>query len=193
MIHRVVLVFSVLGSVFLTTGRAADPAKVDYGQRHDAFAPAVGIAPEKRRPEANSTVQDRRVIPSVSTPAPGVTDLRRAPINMEEAREKRLVAPASNRPEATAPRVLSPQNHREYQVRPGAALREPQMVARYQEALTSANATQQTRSAALDAGTTARVNRFVFRRNVAAPPGVADAVPAGRRPPAARPASRAQP
>ena len=187
MIPRGVLVFSVFGLVLSTTGRAADPAKVDYGQRHEAFAPAVGVTPEKRRPEANSTVQDRRVTPSVSTPAAGVTDLRRAPVDVGETREKRLVAPQSNRPEVTAPRVLSPQNHPEFPVQPGAAHREPQMVTRYQEALTSANATQQTRSAALDAGTTTRVNRFVFRRNVAAPAGVADAVPV------ARPASRTQP
>jgi len=193
MIPRGVLVFSVFGLMLSATVRAADPAKVDYGQRHEAFAPAVGITSEKRRPEANSAVQDRRVTPSVSTPASGVTGLRGAPINVGETREKLLIAPTSNRPEVTAPRVLSPQNHREFQAQPGTAHRKPQMVARYQEAMTSANATQQTRTAALEAGTTARVNRFVFRRNVAAPPDATDAVPAGQRPPVARPASRAQP
>jgi hypothetical protein len=187
---RGVFIFAVGGFVSTVPLAAADAAKVDYTQRNEPFAPAAGVPPEKRSPEHNRTVQDLRVAPSVTNPAGSVPSERRSPIDLTEAREKRVLAPETQKPAVRAPE-LSPFDHRESRFKTAGSTEKPKLVTRYQDAMTSAHATTQKRSPALGADTTARVNRFVFRRSGAAP---ADgAVPVGSTPAAARPQPRALP
>lgn len=187
---RGVFIFAVSGFVSTAPLAAADAAKVDYTQRNEPFAPAAGVPPEKRTPEHNRTVQDRRVAPSVTNPAGSVPSERRSPIDLAEAREKSVLAPETQQPAVRAPE-LSPFDHRESRFKTAGSAEKPKLVTRYQDAMTSAHATTQKRSPALGADTTARVNRFVFRRNGAAP---ADgAVPVGSTPAAAGPQPRALP
>jgi hypothetical protein len=162
------LIFSVLGLTLASALSAADAAKVDYTERNAQFAPAAGINPEKRAPETNATLQDRRIAPAVTAPTTAAVGSRRAAIDLTETREENRLTPDSRRPEAEAPE-RSRFDHRESRFQPDPAHAGPKMVERYQAALTTANATNQARSPALGAGTTARVNRFVFRRNSAAP------------------------
>ena len=166
------LIFSVLGLTLPSALPAADAAKVDYTERSTRFAPVAGINPDKRVPETNSALQDRRLAPAVTAPQTAAIGSRRAAIDLTEARDKTVLTPDSRRPEAEAPE-LSRFDHRESRFQPDPAHAGPKMVERYQSALTTANATNQARSPALGAGTTARVNRFVFRRNAAAPTGPA--------------------
>jgi len=187
---RGVFIFAVGGFGSTVPLAAADAAKVDYTQRNEPFAPAEGVPPEKRTPEHNRTVQDRRVAPSVTNPTGGGPGERRSPIDLTEAREKRVLAPETQKPAVRAPE-LSPFDHRESRFKTAGSAEKPKLVTRYQDAMTSAHATTQKRSPALGADTTARVNRFVFRRSGAAP---ADgAVPVGSTPAAARPQPRALP
>ena len=58
---RGVLIFAVSGFGSTAPLAAADAAKVDYTQRNEPFAPAAGAPLDKRTPEHNRTVQDRRV------------------------------------------------------------------------------------------------------------------------------------
>lgn len=165
---------------------AADAAKVDYTQRNESFAPAAGVQPEKRSPELNRALQDRRVAPSVTNPAGGAPTERRSPIDVVESRDKRVLTLETQKPTVRAPE-LSPFDHRESRFKTGESAEKPKLVTRYQDAITAANATTQKRSPALGADTTARVNRFVFRRNVTTPAATTGAVPGSSTPAAARP------
>jgi hypothetical protein len=165
---------------------AADAAKVDYTQRNESFAPAAGVQAEKRSPELNRALQDRRVAPSVTNPAGSVPGERRSPIDLVEARDKRVLTPDTQRPAVRAPE-LSPFDHRESRFKTVDSAGKPKLVTRYQDAINAANATTQKRSLALGADTAARVNRCVFRRYSATPAATTGAVPAAGTPPAARP------
>ena len=165
---------------------AADAAKVDYTQRNASFAPAAAVEPAKRSPELNRALQDRRVAPSVTNPAGSLPGERRSAIDVAESRDKRVLAPDTQRPAVRAPE-LSPFNHRESRFKTVDSAGKPKLVTRYQDAIAAANATAQKRSPAFGADTTARVNRFVFRRNVATPAVTTAAVPAAGTPAAARP------
>ncbi len=187
---RGVFIFAVGGFVATAPLAAADSSKVDYTQRNEPFAPAAGVRPEKRTPEHNRPVQERRVSPSVTNPAGSVPGERLSSIDLAEAREKRVLAPETQKPAVRATE-LSPFDHRESRFKTTGSAEKPKLVSRYQDAMTSANATTQKRSPALGSETTARVNRFVFRRSGAA--STDGAVPVGSTPAAARPQPRALP
>jgi len=179
-------IFAAVSSVASITLVAADAAKVDYTRRNESFAPVAGVPAEKRPPETNRELQDRRVAPSVTNPAGSFPGDRRSAIDVAESRGKRVLAPETQKPVVRAP-GLSPFDHRESRFKTTDSAGKPKLVTRYQDAINAANATTQKRSPALGADTTARVNRFVFRRNGATPAATTGAVPAASTPAAARP------
>jgi hypothetical protein len=179
-------IFAAISFVAPASLNAADSAKVDYTQRNESFAPAAGVRPEKRSPELNRTLQDRRVAPSVTNPAGSLPGEKRSAIDLAESREKRVLTHENQRPTVRTPE-LSPFDHRESRFKTVDSAEKPKLVTRYQDAISAANATTQKRSPVLGADTTARVNRFVFRRNVATPAATTGAVPVASSPAAARP------
>ena len=147
--------------------RAADATSpVDASQRNAPFAPTATMVPEKQVPAAktNPGVQDRRfettTVEKQTSPLSG----QRAAIDVRETRDKTVREKVSHRPEASE-RILSDYNHRPAAIGTGTDAAKPPMVAKYQDRLTAASATNMARFPALDRATTAKINRFVFRKN----------------------------
>lgn len=168
-----ILAFALLGA---GTGRAADATSpVDPAQRNAPFAPAATVTPAKKSPAAqdNRGVQDRRFetgkVEFPTAPLAG----RRAPIDVQEVREKQVRSMESHRPESTE-QPTSRFNHREAAISTGADTTKPPLVAKYQDSLSAASAANMARFPALDQATTAKINRFVFRKNAAEPASPVD-------------------
>jgi len=155
---------------------------LDYTQRNQPFPAAPSVTPDKKSPEANATVQDKRVDKTVvDKPAATIGD-RRAAIDLKETRDKNIRDKDSQRPE-TVDRTMSALNHREATISTAnESTMKPQMVVKYQDSLTAASATNMARFPALDRATGAKINRFVFRRNA---PETADALAGAAVTPAA--------
>jgi hypothetical protein len=149
--------------VGVTSLRAADPAAVDYTQRNAPFAPARSVLPEVTSPSVNPSVQQRRVdADRVEKPAAAVGD-RRAPLSVQETRDKRVQPKDSQRAQPTQ-QPMSALNQRPASVSTADPKRPP-MVSKYQDSLAAASASNMARFPAVDGATTAKVNRFVFRKN----------------------------
>lgn len=175
------LVLAALGIASSSPSRAADPAKVEYSERNTPFAPASTVAPAKQAPELNRSVQDSRVRPAVTAPDSAPAADRRASTPVAEARTKTLVTPDSHRPE-TVPVERNAYDQRRSRFQTATDTKQPQLVERYRTNIAAETMSHQGRLSAGDVGTTARVNRFVFRRNQSASPqGTSAAVPAGGR------------
>ena len=145
--------------------RAADAtAPIDYTQRNATFAPEGSVAAEKRQPETNARIQDKRVEPGTVDRKPAAVGDKRAAIDVEEAKEKRIREKDSRTP-GKVEQPDSRFNHREATVSTGADTRKPAMVAKYQDSLNAASASNMARFPALDQATGAKLNRFVFRKN----------------------------
>jgi hypothetical protein len=159
--------------------RAADAvAPVDYTQRNPGFAPGATVTPERKSPAPNSSLQEKRVVPPTLDPAKSTAGEQRAPITMEEARTKRVVEKDTHRPEAN-PITFSPVNGRVAPISTHANDLHPALVAKYQDSLVAASASNLARFPATGGATATKINRFVFRRNPAEPaPSAATAVPA---------------
>jgi hypothetical protein len=155
--------------VLIPSARAADATTpVDYTQRNGAFAPGATVPIEKKTLPTADALQNRRVdLPTVDK-VPATVGDRRAAIDVTEARPKQVRSNDTRRPEASAP-VLNPFNHREAAITTSGDTTKPPMVAKYQDSLTVGNATKVERLPANARGTTARINRFVFRKNPAEP------------------------
>jgi hypothetical protein len=86
----------------------------------------------------------------------------------------------SHRPEAIE-HATSGYDHRQARVSTGTDTSKPPTVAKYQDRLTAATATNMARFPAIEAATGAKINRFVFRKNpevTGTAPGGAAVVPA---------------
>jgi len=149
----------------LVAGRAADAtAPVDYTQRNTPFAPAATVSPDKKSPQLDAAMQGKRVETTVLDRQSSALGDRRAAIDVQEIRDKVVLEKASRRPEASAP-PMSAFNHREASFTTGADARKPELVSRYQDSLEAASASNLARFPALGRATTAKINRFVFRKN----------------------------
>ena len=165
------LALGILGAV---RGSAADATRpVDYTQRNGSFAPAAGTAvtPEKQAPVTNSRVQDKRVDQPLLEKTPAPQGERRAGIDVQETRDKRVHDKDSQRP-AGQEQPTSAFNQRRAAIATSTDTTKPPTVAKYQDSLTAASASNMARFPALKRATTAKINRFVFRRN---PPETASA------------------
>src|SRR4051794_19628318 len=123
-----------------TAVRAADATTpIDFTQRNAPFAPAGSVTPDKKTPETNSSVQDKRVEKNVVDKKPAAVGDRRAGIDVSEARDKNIREKDSHRPEKLD-QPMSNFDHREAPISTSADTKKPQMVAKYQDDLTAANA-----------------------------------------------------
>ncbi|MEO6244962.1 MAG: hypothetical protein ABIQ12_05970 [Opitutaceae bacterium] len=145
--------------------RAADATTpVDYTQRNAPFAPAASVSAEKKTPETNSAVQDKRFEKTTVEKKSSSLSERRAPMDIKEAREKNVREKDSRRPEKID-QPTSTYNGRQATISTAADTTKPPVVAKYQDSLAAASATNMARFPALDGATGAKINRFVFRKN----------------------------
>lgn len=168
-------------SFIVGTGvRAADATTpVDYTQRNAPFAPAASVTPAKKDLQRDEVVQDKRVEPTTIDKKSAAIGDRRAAISVEEARDKSVREKKSSRPE-TAEQSMSSFNHREAGIATGSDTKKPPTVAKFQDSLTAASASNMARFPALGDATTAKINRFVFRKNPAEASAVTGNAPAVR-------------
>lgn len=163
-------------SVCTPTVRAADATTpVDYTQRNAPFAPSPGgtVAPARQTPQGNAAVQDKRFDKAVVDKKTAPLADRRAEVDVTEAREKNVREKDSHRPEAETIRRSS-FDHRTAGIATGGEKTRPQTVAKYQDSLTSATATNMAKYPAMDRATAAKINRFVFRKNPTEPTAAMD-------------------
>jgi hypothetical protein len=162
---KVSSLLAVASLVLIPGLRAADATTpIDYTQRNGAFAPGATVPIQKKTLPTADGVQNRRVdVPTVDK-TPAVVGERRAAIDVTEAQPKQVRSSDTRRPEASTP-PLNPFNHRPAGMTTAGDTTKPPMVGKYQDSLTAANATKVERMSATGRGTTARINRFVFRKN----------------------------
>ncbi len=146
--------------------RAADAiAPVDYTQRNETFAPAASVSVQKKELPTADGIQGRKVEKQVNDrkllPAPGEG---RAAIEVGEARDKTVVEKDVRQPEKIE-RQISGFNQKPAAITTAGDTTKPPMVAKFQDRLTAASATNMARFPALDGATGAKINRFVFRKN----------------------------
>ena len=171
----------VLALARLSSSHAADAAKVEYSERNTPFAPAATVTPSKKKPETNATLQERRVTPNVVPQASAPAAERRAPTDISETREKNLIKPDSHRPEFKTPE-RNAFDHRPSKYQPDTEHEKPKLVERYRTNVSADTLTHQGRFSAADPAANARINRFIFRRNVATPTGAPAVTSAGSAP-----------
>ncbi len=147
----------------------ADPtAPLDPAQRNTPFAPAATVIPNQQTPALNEAVQARRVEKNTIEKATSALGDRRAAIDVQEAHTKNIRDKQSSRPEAID-QTLSAFNHREAPFATATDTTRPSLVAKFQDGLHAASATNMARFPAIDRATTAKLNRFVFRKNAPDP------------------------
>ena len=149
----------------LASGRAADAIQaVDYTRKDLAFTPAATVTPPVRAPQTDTSVQGKRVDISINDKALSTLAGRRAAVDLQEAQAKNVLEKDSRRPEAREA-AMSGFNHRESVIATVSDARKPEMVSKYQASLSAASASNMARFPAAGAATTAKLNRFVFRKN----------------------------
>jgi hypothetical protein len=162
--------------VIFSDGRAADATRpIDYTDRNAIFAPDATVKPAARSPIIADEIQRKRVDPPTVDKATVPAGESRTPLEVVEAREKRVQPKVTITPEKTVPEPSALG-----QKRSGitvATTINPPLVAKYQDSLVAASAANTAHFAALDQRTTAKINRFVFRKNGADPTGSAIGAP----------------
>lgn len=167
------LVFACLFSGGLAVGHGADAiSPVDYTQQNSDYAPAATVDLDLSTPQMASTVQDKRVETSTLDKKSSALGDRRAAVEVSGGRGKVVREKNSYRPE-THEQVMSAFNHRESTLATGSDTKRPGLVAKYQTSLAAASASNMARFPAASTATTAKINRFVFRKN-APDPGAAN-------------------
>ncbi len=153
--------------------RAADATTtLDATQRNTPYAPAATVTPEKQSPAAkpDPSVQEKRFQTQTVERKSSPLLERRAPIDLRETREKNVINKDSHRPEAIE-QPRSAFNHQPAGISTGDAAAKPPLVAKYQDSLKAASASNMGRFPAFDQATSAKINRFVFRKNPTDAPG----------------------
>ena len=144
---------------------AADAiAPVDYRDRNATYAPSASVPVTKEAPSPNRRVQDKRVEPATVEKQLSPVGQRASGVEVKEERPKEVRDKAARRPEVRE-HTTSPLNQQPAAISTGANTSKPPKVAKYQDSLAAASATNMARFPALDGATTAKINRFVFRKN----------------------------
>lgn len=158
--------------------RAADATSpIDYTQRNTPFAPGTTApATESRAPEKNESLQERRVEKNVVDKAKAPVGDRRAAVEISETKSKTVIE-KSTLPTEKRTHVPSAFDHRESGITTKEEAMPSTRVAKYQDSLSAASATNMARFPALGKATTGKINRFVFRKNGAEPTGVTAGAP----------------
>lgn len=158
--------FIVATTLVLCTAaaRGADATNpVDYRQRNETYAPAGAVQPAPGPPPRAGGMQDRRLEKNVIEKAPAGVGERRAAVPVAEIRPKAVHEKSSTRPKAAeVPRSAFDQRPAPIAT---SDVEKPPTVARYQDSLSAASASNMARFPAHGAATAATLNRFVFRRN----------------------------
>ena len=137
---------------------------VDLTQRNATYPTGATVTPDKRRPVVDESVQQKRVTPDVVDKKPAAVGDRRAGVEVSEANEKTVREKEVRTPEKIEPpRSRYDQQRSRYST--ASDTKKPPTVTRYQESLTAASATNMARFPALDSATSAKINRFIFRKN----------------------------
>ncbi len=152
---------SVLG---LTAAWAEPTAPVDPALRNTPFSPAATIVPEAKSPVIDEAVQGKRVEKTTIEKTPAAVGDRRAAIDVQETRDKNVREKKSQRP-ASVEQPMSALNHRESSITTETKTAQPPIVAKYQDSMTAASAATLARFPAVSNATSAKINRFVFRKN----------------------------
>lgn len=169
---------AILGAGAVAVHAAEATRPVDATQRSEAFGVGATVAPDKQAPgdRTNTQVQERRFESTTLDKKLSPVGGERAAIDVRETREKKVVEKESSKPEARE-RQMSGYNQKSSTISTGADTRKPPTVARYQDGLTAASATNMARFPALDGATSAKINRFVFRKNPSETTGVTEGKP----------------
>lgn len=161
------IISSLFGGVAAVS--AADATTpIDYTQRNEAFGPGSSVTPQKEKPATNSSVQEKRVEKATVEKKVSPLAERQAPMAVKEAQPKQVREKDSHRPE-TREQPTSAYNHKEAVISTAADTTKPPTVAKYQDSLSAASATNMARFPAMDRATAAKINRFVFRKNPSDP------------------------
>ena len=158
------IIFSLLAACVAPACAADATSPVDYTQRNAPYAPAGSVSPDKKTPETNTTVQEKRVEKITIEKQTSAIGERRAAVEMKEAREKNVREKDSRRPEKID-QPTSAYNHRPAAISTAADTTKPPSVTKYQDSLTAASTSNMARFPAVDGATGAKINRFVFRKN----------------------------
>jgi hypothetical protein len=137
---------------------------IDYSQRNAPFAAAAEVVLQKQTPTVNAAIQEQRVEVNAIPKQAAAVGERRSAIEVTEAREKSVREKNSQRPEKRE-QPTSAFSQRKAAISTGVDTAKPPMVAKYQDSLTAASATNMARYPALHATTKTKVNRFVFQKN----------------------------
>ena len=172
------LVFFASVTVAALVARAADATSpVDATQRNTPYAPAATIAPDKQAPAAHpdTRVQERRFETTTVERKTSPLAEKRAAIDLHEARDKNVreknVREKDSHPPERVEQPVSAFDHRQSSISTSTDPEKRPVVAKYQEGLTAASAKNMARFPALDRATSAKINRFVFRKNAPEIPG----------------------
>ena len=159
------LIVTSLCLLGVSAARGADAtAPVDYTQRNAPFAPAATVTPEKKELPRDGAVQDKRFEKTTIDKQNAAVGDRRAAITVGETRDKNIREKTSSRPE-TVEQSMNAFNHREASITTAGDTKKPPLVSKYQDKLVAASASNMARFPAFDGATTAKINRFVFRKN----------------------------
>ncbi len=152
----------------LSLARAADATRtLDYTQRNTPFAPEAGVKPPVQSPAVVEDLQNKRVTPAVIDRKTSPVGDRKAAVDVNETRPKSVQEKVVKTPDSKAPTRNDLTDKRSGITT--AKQINPQRVSKYQESLVAASATNMARFPAVGADTTAKVNRFVFRKNAGEP------------------------
>ena len=159
------------GSISAPAAEATRP--IDPADRNATYAPAGTVTPGTQVPAGNTNtrVQDRKFETTTVDRQTSPLIEQRAGVEVKETREKNVRGMDLNHPERKE-QPVSAYNHREARISTGAGTTKPPTVAKYQDGLTSASATNMARFPALGGATNAKINRFVFRKNPTESQGV---------------------
>ncbi|MGH7947478.1 MAG: hypothetical protein ACREH8_20410 [Opitutaceae bacterium] len=157
-------IIATLGACAGSAGAADATTPIDYTRRNAPLAPADRVTPEKQKPVANGSMQEKRVEKITLEKQKSPLQERAAAVDVKEAGPKNVREKESHRPEVVE-HPMSAFNHRPSAISTGAERSKPPTVAKFQDSLTAASATNMARYPAVDRATTAKINRFVFRKN----------------------------
>lgn len=164
----------------IQTSFAADAiSPIDFTRRNEPFAVQPSVSAGKETPATNRTVQDARVPTEVRSKTTSPVGMNRSGIPVAEAQPKRILEQKQQQPQKTE-QPKNDWNRRPAAITTNDQTAKPPLVAKYQESLVAASAANMSRFPALDGGTKATVNRFVFRKN--GPDAESAAVPVGATP-----------
>lgn len=152
----------------LSLSRAADATRtLDYTARNTPFAPEAAVKPPVQSPAVVEDLQNKRVTPGVIERKTSPVGSRKAAIDVTETRPKSVQEKVVKSPDSKSP-ARSDLTDKRSGITTATQVN-PQRVSKYQESLVAASATNMARFPAVGRDTTAKVNRFVFRKNAGEP------------------------